>query len=124
METALMVMFLLLIKHYVCDFVLQSFPWMYLNKGTYMHPGGIAHVLVHWVGTLVILVPIFGLTSIILVAAAAEMYAHYHIDWAKVKYCNFRKWGPLNSSEYWWILGFDQLLHNFCYLAMTWWILR
>jgi hypothetical protein len=124
METALMVMFLLLTKHYICDFVLQSFPWMYLNKGTYGHPGGITHVMVHLIGSMGILFPVFGPMPIVLWVVLAEMFAHYHIDWAKVKYCAYRKWGPMTSSEYWWILGFDQWLHNMCYIAMTWWLLK
>jgi hypothetical protein len=124
MEMALLVMFLLLTKHYLCDFVLQSFPWMYLNKGTYGHPGGLAHVAVHWLGSVLVLTPVLGASALLFWVIAAEIVAHYHIDWAKVKYCVFRKWGPLNSSEYWWILGFDQLLHNLCYIAMTWWVLR
>lgn len=120
MELVLLLLFLLITKHYVCDFVLQSFPWMYLNKGTYGHPGGIVHALIHLVGTLGVILPVLGGTTVVLWVAFVEFVAHYNIDWAKVKYCTYRKWGPLNSSEYWWILGFDQYLHGICYLAMVW----
>ncbi len=31
----------LFIKHFICNFPLQTYPWMYLNKGTYLHPGAL-----------------------------------------------------------------------------------
>ncbi len=40
-------------KHFVCDFPLQAFPFMYRNKGTYGHPGGLLHAYIHFLGSLV-----------------------------------------------------------------------
>ena len=36
----------LLLKHMVADFFLQT-PFQYLNKGTYGHPGGLLHSGIH-----------------------------------------------------------------------------
>lgn len=35
----------LFLKHFVCDFPLQAFSWMYRNKGDYGNIGGVAHSL-------------------------------------------------------------------------------
>lgn len=43
------------IKHFICDFPLQAFPYQYLNKGTYGHPGGLIHATIHYIGTYIIL---------------------------------------------------------------------
>jgi len=40
----------LFVKHFICDFPLQANPWMYRNKGTYGHAGGLAHSALHGVG--------------------------------------------------------------------------
>lgn len=45
----------LLVKHFICDFPLQATPWMYRNKGTYLHPGGLVHAGIHWIGTSIVL---------------------------------------------------------------------
>lgn len=123
METAILVMFLLLVKHFICDFPLQTWPYQYLNKGTYGHPGGILHSTIHVLGSFLVLIPVFGFTMPVMLCVYAEGAAHYHIDWAKVKVCKAYGMTPVNSWLYWWILGFDQLLHCLCYLAMTQWLI-
>jgi hypothetical protein len=109
----------LLLKHFVCDFPLQAFPWMYRNKGTYGHPGGIAHAAVHVVGTLLAL----GFCGvgfwISLAAAVADGIVHYHIDWAKMRIGAWKNWGPTNSEYFWMLLGIDQLLHQLTYIAIA-----
>lgn len=110
-------LFLLFIKHFICDFPLQTSPWMYRNKGTYGHLGGIAHAAVHGVGTWLVLV--------FFVGAQAWQYAlidsliHYHIDWAKMNINARYELSPINSENFWILLGLDQLAHHVTYFGIV-----
>ncbi|HNV88257.1 MAG TPA: DUF3307 domain-containing protein [Methylotenera sp.] len=110
-------LFLLFIKHFICDFPLQANPWIYRNKGTYMHPGGITHAGIHAIGTLLVLAPYIG--SACLLYAAIDMVLHYHIDWAKMNVSKHYDLQPNNSDRFWILLGFDQLLHHITYFAIV-----
>ncbi|HEY0562769.1 MAG TPA: DUF3307 domain-containing protein [Methylophilus sp.] len=110
-------LFLLFIKHFVCDFPLQTSPWMYRNKGIYLHMGGIAHALVHGIGTWLVLVWFIGQQA--LLYALIDFLLHYHIDWAKL---NINKHFDLradNSNWFWILLGFDQLAHHITYFLIV-----
>ncbi len=109
-------LFLLFIKHFICDFPLQANPWLYRNKGTYMHPGGIAHAGIHALGTLLVLAPFIG--SLSMVYAIIDMLVHYHIDWAKMNVSKRYDLQPNNSERFWILLGFDQLLHHITYFII------
>jgi hypothetical protein len=109
-------LFLLFVKHFICDFPLQANPWMYRNKGTYMHPGGIVHAGIHAIGTLLVLAPFIGSAS--LMYALIDMVVHYHIDWAKMNVSQRYNLQPNNSERFWILLGFDQLLHHITYFII------
>jgi Protein of unknown function (DUF3307) len=109
-------LFLLFIKHFICDFPLQANPWMYRNKGTYMHPGGIVHAGIHAIGTLLVLAPFIGSASVMY--ASIDMVVHYHIDWAKMNLSQRYDLQPTNSERFWILLGFDQLLHHTTYFVI------
>lgn len=108
----------LLLKHFVVDFLLQT-PFQYLNKGTYGHRGGILHAWLHWIGTFCVLQVCGVPFSMSAVMAFLDFVAHYHIDWAKVKLTKYFELTPTNSEKYWWLLGFDQLLHQLTYIAIA-----
>ncbi len=108
----------LFIKHFICDFPLQACPWMYLNKGRYGHPGGLAHAAIHALGTFMVLA-VFQISTA-WIFALADMVMHYHIDWAKMNVNNKFKLEPGNSEWFWILLGFDQLLHHLTYFAIIW----
>jgi hypothetical protein len=114
------ILFWLLVKHFICDFPLQSFPYMFLNKGTYGHPGGILHAAVHVVGTFLVMA--FLIPSMVLASALALLdgVIHYHIDWAKMYTNNYFKLQPATSHWFWILLGFDQLLHQATYFLLAW----
>ena len=109
-------LFLLFIKHFICDFPLQANPWLYRNKGTYMHLGGITHAGIHGLGTVLVLAPFIG--SLSMMYAAIDMLVHYHIDWAKMNVSRRYDLQPTNSERFWILLGFDQLLHHITYFAI------
>jgi hypothetical protein len=115
--TMLTVLFLLFIKHFICDFPLQAYAWMYRNKGTYLHPGGIAHAATHAIGTLIILAPFIGGAAVLY--ALIDMLVHYHIDWAKMNVNKHYDLQPNTSERFWILLGFDQLLHHITYFAIV-----
>lgn len=107
----------LFVKHFVFDFMLQG-PYQYLNKGTYGHPGGILHSGLQAIGSFVALAYFVSNWWFLTVICAVEFLIHYHVDWAKM---NLNKhWGlkPDNSEYFWWLLGFDQLLHYLTYFGM------
>ena len=111
-ETAIwlytLIMSLMIVKHFICDFVLQ-YPRHYLNKGTYGKWGGIEHALIHGVATAIILNPLLGLIDALI---------HYHIDWAKMSINKKMGWKPDNSEHFWTFLGLDQLLHYLTYVGL------
>lgn len=72
----------LFIKHFICDFPLQMFSWLYQIKGRYLHLGGIVHAGVHGIGTLLVLSFFFDI-KLSFFYALIDMLMHYHIDWAK-----------------------------------------
>jgi hypothetical protein len=115
-------LFLLFIKHFICDFPLQANPWIYRNKGTYMHPGGIAHASIHALGTLLVLAPFIGSASILY--ATIDMLVHYHIDWSKMKISKRYDLQPNNSERFWILLGFDQLLHHITYFVIVYYAFK
>jgi hypothetical protein len=59
----------LFIKHFICDFPLQAFPWIYRNKGTYGHIGGLTHALLHGIGTFTVLYFWLGIEAWVLAIA-------------------------------------------------------
>lgn len=109
---------LFFIKHFICDFILQT-KYQYSNKGTLGHPGGLLHVFIHLVGTSMIVlwwnVPD---RSIIIPIMFMEGSSHYLMDWLKVNINLQYGWGPLTSEYYWWLLGFDQLVHSLVYVLI------
>lgn len=101
-----------LIKHFICDFPLQS-KYQSQHKGRYGHPGGLLHAGIHAIGTLIVC-RMFGLPLWLCVPDAA---IHYHIDWAKMR-LNARWRLTPRKPAYWWLLGLDQLLHQLTYVAL------
>ena len=122
MEMVCLLFVLFIVKHFVCDFPLQAFPYMYANKGTYGHPGGYLHAGVHGLGTFIVLIWFFGpLAS--LFGAVVDTVIHYHIDWAKMRLNAKTGWKPDNSELFWISLGVDQMLHYLTYVLIIFMLL-
>ena len=118
MQEALLLLLLLQIKHFAADFVLQ---WDYTlkNRRIYGHPGGLAHVAIHGLGTLVAFLVWGGaFAQLFLIVLIAEVVLHYHIDWAKDN-LNAKLDLGMNDQKYWWLVGFDQFLHQATYVVMV-----
>lgn len=63
---------------------------------------------------------LLSLTNVWMAAALAlfEFIVHYHIDWAKMNINRKMGWKDENS-EFWVLLGADQLLHYLTYVLMV-----
>lgn len=124
-ECVLILALAFIIKHFVVDFPLQV-PYHYLNKGTYMHPGGLQHAGLHGLATIAILTYLLQIGHVlaslemILLMGVLDFVVHYHVDWAKMKLNAKMGWKPDNSEYFWWFLGLDQFLHMLTYLGIIW----
>lgn len=112
----------LFIKHFICDFPLQTFPWIFLNKGRYCHLGGIVHAAIHGIGTALVLS--FFLESNIWLFALADFLIHYHVDWFKMKLNHRLGYTATNGNGFWILLGLDQLAHHLTYFAIVYYAFK
>ena len=113
-------------KHFVIDFPLQKWKWIWGNKHDITHPGGYVHAGLHFFGTLLILwlwLPILVVpVEMILLASLADFVLHYWIDNAKMNIGRKMNWQPDNSNAFYTLLGFDQLLHYLTYAGIIWYL--
>ena len=108
----------LMLKHMVADFYLQT-AFQYLNKGKYGHPGGLIHAATHVALTpLVYLVLAPASLLLALAIALGEFVIHYHTDWLKEQ-LNRRNGWTVQDHGFWSLLGTDQLVHGLTYLAIV-----
>ena len=110
------ILFLLFVKHFIVDFPLQT-SYQYLNKGTYLHPGGLLHSSLHGVATFLCF--LFVAPSLAVIAAIIDFVVHYHVDFMKVKINRKFNWKPDTHEQFWWLLGLDQLIHALTYLYLV-----
>ena len=115
-SAAIALLALLLVKHFVGDFVLQT-KWQVHQKGVYGAPGGLVHSGIHVAGTLVALLALMTPASLIVPVLIAEFIVHYHIDWGKERIVRSFDWRE--GARFWNAMGFDQLLHGLTYLAIV-----
>jgi hypothetical protein len=116
MNDSLILILLLFSKHFLIDFPLQT-KFQYSNKGTYGHPGGILHAGLHGLGTYICIFWFAPVAAIYL--ALADMFVHYHIDWAKMNLNSKLGWSPTTHEQFWWLLGLDQYLHAVTYVVFV-----
>lgn len=106
----LLLLVLLAIKHYVCDFILQN-KWMAIGKGSVDRETWVPAVILHgWVnglGTILVL----GITGYMewWHLGMIEVIFHAGVDRIKAVY---NKNIPCNEKKYWIVLGADQLIHR------------
>lgn len=114
---ALVLLAVLLAKHMIFDFVLQS-RYQLANKHIYGHPGGLQHASLHALGTVVAILIARPTLAVALLVIVVEFAIHYHVDWAKERLLRRRGW-KIDDARRWVAFGADQLLHNLSYLAIT-----
>lgn len=118
LQTALILLALLQVKHLFADFFLQT-PRMLEGRDRYIHLGRAEHAGLHGLLSLIAFLVVGAPLEFTLVLCVLEMAAHYHIDWAKGRYSVKVGDTPADAS-YWRAFGADQLAHQLTYLAMVW----
>ncbi len=115
---ALIAVFTILqIKHFICDYPLQTL-YQLKNKGKYGHPGGIIHSGIHVLGTMVTFIVVTPTLALGAAIVVGEFVVHYHVDWAKDNI--IRRAGYASSDrEFWWAIGGDQLVHHLTYIVIA-----
>ena len=96
--------FLLALKHFFADGLWQT-EWHYKNKGTFLHPGGIAHSFNHGMGALFALL-IWKFTvhpelafSIIFMLSAFDFFTHYIIDYCKMNLTKGKGYSAMGEDK-------------------------
>jgi hypothetical protein len=104
------------VKHYVCDFVLQTSD-MSRKKGIYGHRAGIIHAGTHVLGSVPAILVLTQTPSLIWPILAVEFLVHYHVDWLKLQLDRHRGLS-VDRHMYWIIFGADQLIHQLTYVGI------
>lgn len=113
----LMLITLLIIKHFIFDFVLQTH-YMLVNKGTYGHLGGILHSGLHAVASAIVVGFFYPSFQLVFALACLEFMIHYHMDWIKTNINQAMNWTPV-QNYYWWLTGLDQFVHYMTYVLIV-----
>lgn len=118
LQTGLILLFFLQIKHLFADYFLQT-PRMLSGRGQYVHLGRAQHAGLHAVFSLIIFLVAGAGVVFSLLLCLGEAVVHYHIDWGKGRHSDKTGYTPADPG-YWRAFGTDQLLHQLTYLAMIW----
>jgi hypothetical protein len=122
MEPVLLALLIFQIKHFLCDFVLQTSNQV-RNKGQYLHMAGITHAGLHMLGSIPAVLILTQVPIVVAALVLAEFLVHYHTDWAKAQIDRALRLNDTNTL-YWTIFGSDQMIHQLTYLGMTYGALR
>ena len=112
-------LFLLQIKHFICDFVLQS-EYQISKKSVYGHGAGLIHAGTHIIGSIPALLTISASPVPIGACLVFEFFVHYHADWLKARFDNRR--GAHKDRTWWTMFGLDQLVHQLTYVGMLYFL--
>lgn len=111
-----LVLVIMTFKHFVADFVLQT---NWIARGKERVQGWAtplaAHVAIHGVMTLMIALAFM---PALWWLALVDMAVHAVIDRGKSVAGQIGKW-PLTDARFWWLIGFDQFLHQLTNIALA-----
>ncbi len=114
---ALSALALFQLKHFACDFALQTRRQIQAKR-KYGQLPGLEHSGLHAVGSLPALILLTHSIPTIVAVMLAEFLIHYHVDWAKVRIDHARRFDNTGTA-YWTVFGLDQLVHQATYLAIV-----
>jgi hypothetical protein len=117
-----MVIFILLVafqlKHFLCDFPLQSNYMLGKFKGNYAWIAPlVSHSLMHGVFTGFIIIAI---NPKLVWLAGVDIFIHFTIDRIKVLYGG----SDSKKPQFWWWLGADQMAHHLTHYGIIFLILK
>ena len=118
MQTALILLVLLQVKHLFADFFLQT-PRMLGGRDRYFHLGRTEHSALHALLSIIAFLVLGVPLAFTFLLCLIEMALHYHIDWIKGRHSEKSGDTPMDA-RYWRAFGGDQLAHQLTYIAMVW----
>lgn len=107
--TFALVLIFLHLKHYLMDCVLQN-SWIRNGKKTQKTIPLMVHLLMHGLGSFIVLIFFFDMNSAINFAIL-DMFFHGIIDLIKAHPRLGSRWGP-DKEFYWWSMMGDQTAHH------------
>ena len=105
------------VKHFACDFALQT-PRQIQAKGNYGQLPGLEHAGLHALASIPAMLVLSHALIPIAIAVGGEFVIHYHVDWSKARLDRSRQFSA-TSTAYWVVFGFDQLIHQMTYLGLV-----
>jgi len=105
------------LKHFVCDFSLQT-PRQIAAKGFYGRQGGLEHAGLHAVASIPALLVLTQSVAAIAIVVVVEFAVHYHVDFVKARIDKSQGLSD-TSRAYWVVFGLDQLVHQMTYLVIV-----
>jgi len=118
LDTVLMAIAYLMVKHALADFVLQT-ESQRREKGIYGAPGGVIHAATHVLLTAPVFLILPGPGATMMALLIGEFVLHYHIDYTKEQVVRRHGWTS-HDTPFWWAIGIDQLAHGLTYVAIVW----
>ena len=114
---------LLCIKHFIVDALLQT-PYQYLNKGKFLHLGGLLHTGLHGLGTAICFIN--ESIEMIIMLSFIDFCLHYTIDYVKINITKAYHWSEykkdhlrIYSNNFFIALVLDQCLHFLTYILLV-----
>lgn len=114
--TALILLALFCIKHFIADFCLQN-DKMVQEKGIYGKLGGLQHSGIHAILTFIIIYLVLNDVILALALYVIDGVLHYHIDWSKQQLSRNLTY---TDKMWWFYMGADQALHYLTYIGIIW----
>lgn len=109
----------IIVAHFVCDFILQS-DKMAVNKSKSWY-WLTMHVLAYSVGLTMFAIPLFGLTSVLVMFIWINAVLHFVTDAVTSRITSYF-WK--NEQRHWFFvtIGFDQVIHYACLFGSFSWL--
>ena len=102
-------LFLFQIKHFVCDYPLQTqYMLKKANKEKWIKPLAL-HSGVHSAGTFIVV--LFFNLKYAIIFAILDFILHFIVDRIKANPNIGNRWG-IEKPQFWWALGLDQMAHH------------
>lgn len=118
LQTALILLIVLQVKHMVADFFLQT-ARMLVDRNRYVHLGRGQHAALHGALSFGSFLVVGAPMVVSAVICVVEAVAHYHIDFFKGRLSDAAGHTPADAG-YWRAFGMDQLAHQLTYVLMIW----
>jgi hypothetical protein len=118
-ESVLILLALLQVKHWYIDFVNQSNEEV-ASKGIYGDQLGINHSAKQGIATALCILLVTGTPYLFfaILLGLLDFVVHYHVDWTKMNYGN----RDIRTPEFWNHLGLDQMAHQLTYILIAYFI--